>query len=337
MSRTHITACSFAFVLAALVGITNTVAHAAPRTFVASFGVDTNIAANCSLAAPCRGFTAAQTVTDNNGEIIVLDSAGYGTFTITKSISIIAPVGVYAGISVLFRDGVVIATTGVNVVLRGLNINSQNGGTGTGIVMAEGNSLVIENCVISNFGQQGIFVSAPAAVTVTDTTIRRNGVNGIYIQSGARGTITRAVVSGNGDAGIRVEGNTANTTTADIADSTMDGNLDGVVALSNTTAAAVKVSVRDSRAVRNSNYGLAAQSLFGAAVSLSVSNNIVSNNGTGIATVFTGATVIASGNTVTNNATNGFINSGGVFKSAGNNTVENNGANAGTITVVATQ
>ena len=92
-----------------------------------------------------------------------------------------------------------------------------------------------------------------------------------------------------------------------------------------------------SRAVRNSNYGLLARSGAGAAVTLSASNNIVSNNNHGIGATGGDAIVIASGNTVTNNVNNGFFNLGGTFKSAGNNTVENNSANVGTITVVATQ
>jgi hypothetical protein len=47
--------------------------HAAPRTFASPTGVDTN---PCSLAAPCRSFTAALAVVDTGGEVIVLASAG---------------------------------------------------------------------------------------------------------------------------------------------------------------------------------------------------------------------------------------------------------------------
>ena len=333
MSRTH----TLAVLLATIVALANTSAQAVQRTFVASFGADTNTAANCSLAAPCRGFAAAQTVTDNNGEIIVLDSAGYGAVTITKSIAIIAPTGVYGGISVFpGANGVTIATLGVNVVLRGLNINGQGGNRG--IEITADNSLTVENCVISNLTGNGILVNGVIDVNITDSIIRRNGARGINLQNGVTATITRAVVSANGSDGIRVEGNTASTTTtADIADSTMDGNVNGVLALSSNATALVKVSVRDSRAVRNANYGVAAESTAGAAASLSASNNVVSNNGSGIGLINAGATVIASGNTVTNNVTRGFINSSAVFKSAGNNTVENNGPNSGVITVVATQ
>jgi len=99
----------------------------AKRTFVASHGVDNP---NCSIVAPCRNFAAAITATSAGGEVIVLDSAGYGPVTTTKSISIVAPPGIYAGISVLAGNGVTIDAPGATVVLRGLSINSQGGANG---------------------------------------------------------------------------------------------------------------------------------------------------------------------------------------------------------------
>ena len=107
---------------------------------------------------------------------------------------------------------------------------------------------------------------------------------------------------------------------------------------STTNATAViRVSVRDSRAVRNVSAGLSAQSNAAAAVSLSASSNIVANNGSGIDAFSAGTRVWASGNTVSDNAGAGLQNSSAVFESAGNNAVRNNGANNGIITVVATQ
>ena len=316
-------------------------AQAVQRTHVsAAFGADSNTASNCSAAAPCRFFAAAMSVTDPNGEVIVLDSGGYGAVTITQSVALIAPTGVYAGISVFpAANGVTIATAGINVVLRGLSINGQGGNNG--INMTAGNSLTVENCVISNLTQDGIFVTGVTNVNITDSMVRRNGF-GILLLNGVKATITRAVVSGHAGAsnsGIQVEGSVASTTTtADIADSTFDGNFHGVVALSFNATAVVKVSVRDSRAVRNANYGLIAQSYFGAAVSLSASNNIVANNYIGISAFDAGAKVWASGNTVSDNAGTGLQNNFALFETAGNNAVRNNGTNIfGTITAIATQ
>src|SRR6266446_6939880 len=72
-------------------------ALANPRTFVSGLGSDSNPG---TLASPKRTFASALTVTDAGGEIVVLDAAGYGPVTINKSVSIISPPGVYAGINV---------------------------------------------------------------------------------------------------------------------------------------------------------------------------------------------------------------------------------------------
>ena len=313
-------------------------AQAVQRTHVsAAFGSDANTATNCAAAAPCRFFTAAMSVTNPNGEVIVLDSGGYGAVTITQSVALIAPTGVYAGISVFpGADGVTIATAGVNVVLRGLSINGQGGNSG--IYMTAGNRLTVENCVISNLGQYGISVNTAATVRVTDSIVRDNGASGITLQNGVKATITRAVVSGNvGNVGIFLVGNTPSTSTVDIADSTVDGNFYGIYARSTVSTAILKLSVRDSRILRNLSVGLGVESNAGAAASLYASNNMVSNNRDGLFVYGAAAKVISTGNTVTGNTRAGFY-AAGVFESAGNNTVRDNGAaNVGTITVIAAQ
>src|SRR6266550_2790509 len=81
---------------------------AAPRTFVASTGVDSN---PCSLTAPCRSFGAAVVLTNAGGSVIVLDSAGYGPVTITQSVSLIAPDGIYAGITASSGNAIAISGT----------------------------------------------------------------------------------------------------------------------------------------------------------------------------------------------------------------------------------
>ena len=316
-----------------------TTAHAVQRTHVsAAIGDDTNTVTNCTPVAPYRTFQKAMTVTDSNGEVVVLDSGGYGAVSINQSVSLIAPTGVYAGISVFSgASGVSIATPGVNVVLRGLNINGQGGGNG--IIMTAGNKLTVENCVISNLGSTGIGIFGDITLRVTDTIIRDNGNSGILLINGAHGVITRATLSGNIGNGIRIEGSLAGSiTTADIADTTVDGNTGaGVLAFSNNGTAVVNVSVRDSRAVRNVAAGIAANAA-GGITNLSVSNNIVSNNDKGIVGMNTGTRILASGNTVSNNSSFGLQNNGGLFETTGNNAVRNNGTNKdGAITVIAAE
>jgi len=145
------------------------------RTFVASTGNDVNL---CSLAQPCRGFARAMTQTGPSGEVIVLDSAGYGPVTITKSVSLIAPAGIYAGITVSSGDGITVNAPGATVVLRGLSINGQGGFSGVNLLSAA--RLRIESCIISKMAVDGVMHSAPGAeLIVLDTIIRDNGGSGI--------------------------------------------------------------------------------------------------------------------------------------------------------------
>jgi hypothetical protein len=158
------------------------------RTFVASYGLDTN---PCSLPAPCRGFQAAINAVAAGGEVVALDSAGYGAMEIHKSLSVIVPPGVHAGLSPATgiplpgypgHYGVVlidIQDTDV-VVLRGLNINHQGTVTG-GIewISANGGAVHIENVVVNGF-PEALYVEAPTAkVFIKDFILRGNGV-GIY-------------------------------------------------------------------------------------------------------------------------------------------------------------
>src|SRR6185369_8943668 len=108
-----------ASVFAAMLVTAGPALAAGQRSFVATGGVDNPV---CSLAAPCRSFGAAVTATNAGGEVIVLDSGGYGPVTITKAIALIAPPGVYAGVSVLSGDGVTVTTSaaGDRVTLDGL-------------------------------------------------------------------------------------------------------------------------------------------------------------------------------------------------------------------------
>src|SRR4051794_38038969 len=61
-------------------------AHAqATRTWVSGVGDDAN---PCSRTAPCKTFAGAISKTSNNGIINCMDDGGFGTVTITKSITI---------------------------------------------------------------------------------------------------------------------------------------------------------------------------------------------------------------------------------------------------------
>jgi hypothetical protein len=161
------------------------------RTFVSGAGADTN---PCSLASPCRTFAQAISVTNSGGEVVALTSAGYGPFTISKAVTVEAPAGVYAGITVTSGSGIVISA-GPNdtVILRGLTINNQSAGI-TGILFSGGNTLHVESCVVNGFNGsgEGIAIGAPGNVFVEDTIARANGT-GIVVGSASAGAVNVAM------------------------------------------------------------------------------------------------------------------------------------------------
>ena len=193
-----------ALALAVVVGVP-AYAAAPQRTFVASYGNDANA---CTLTAPCRGFQAAINAVAAGGEVVALDSGGYGTMEIRKSVAVVVPPGIHAGLSptvgiplpgfpgqstVVLID---IASTDV-VSLRGLNINRQGSVTG-GIdwISPAGGIVYIENTVVSGFPNEGLFMSAlsQATVFVKDSVFRSNGY-GIYVRRAAAASgLNRVIV-----------------------------------------------------------------------------------------------------------------------------------------------
>jgi len=279
----------------------------AQRVFVRSNGADSGI---CTLNAPCRSFTFAMTQVDPGGEIIALDAAGYGTVIIDKSVTIATNPGFFAGISASTGTAITIATGGVDVVLRGLNVNGL--GATTGISMTAGSSLTVENCVVSGFSANGIVVNAPADVRILDTTVRGNGVeieaDGIRIMGGAFATLNNVRMSNNTASGLAVLDGGDVTTIAIVTDSDSSGNSGNGFGATTISTGAARLSIRESSASGNF-YGVYSGSAVNAQVSIGNS------------------TVV--GNTV------GLFNLGAVLETYGNNLIRYNAAtSSGTITPV---
>jgi len=269
---------------ALLLTATNVAAITAQRTFVSGSGVDNP---DCSIVRPCRGFAAALTATTAGGEIIVLDSGGYGRLTITKSISIIAPPGIYAGVSVAAGfDGVTVNAPGATVVLRGLSINGL-GGSGNGILVQQAGRIRIEGCVVSNMGAVGIYHRAPGAeMIVLDTIVRdtadtglalaaasasivldhvrseHNQFTGIYVAHvvGAmtvRAAIADSVFAQNGGNGIWADAFSGATTTILVERSLIAGNgLRGFYATAGAAGANEEITLARNSFVDNSSYAV---------------------------------------------------------------------------------
>src|SRR6266571_6806435 len=76
----------------------------ATRTWVSGVGDDAN---PCSRTAPCKTFAGAISKTATNGEIDCLDPGGFGTVTITKSITIDGITGL-SGIAASLTTGIIV-------------------------------------------------------------------------------------------------------------------------------------------------------------------------------------------------------------------------------------
>jgi len=276
------------------------------RTFVSISGSDANTAVNCAPTTPCRTFAAALGVTSSGGEIVVLSSGGYGPVTIGQSVSITAPDGIYAGISVAAGAGITVATAGVSVALKGLTING-TGGT-YGIYMTNGSALTVVNCVIAGFGNSaaadaGIYVKAGIEARLINVLVRDN-FNGIYLDGGAVSTIAQSQVLGNLGTGI-------------------------VVANTNTGGSSVTIAYLSDTLVNGNAAGVTASGSSSTATGYAYASNVVASGNTDSGFEATANGTLVAGNCVAmNNGQYGLLNSGGVIDSAGNNTASGNGLGA---------
>ena len=357
----------FRLFLAAVLAVTSAPAFAAAqRTFVASYGLAANTAFNCSIAKPCRAFSDAIGVTNPGGEVIVLDSAGYGPVSITQSVSIIAPPGIYAGISVFNTEGVYINNG--SVVLRGLSIIGQGSNLNTnGIFVFDATEVHIEGCVISNLSDSGIQINpfqGQPKVFIKDTILRSNGLKGIFVANGdaVEVYVRDTVISRNGygllssvPAGVsvvagsatfdhvRIESNVGNglEVRADsgaavraitFRDGVISGNSD-VGALAEASTGRSHMTIDHSLVERNGAEGVLAEG--GGTVTGSIARTTITNNASDGIAVLSGAStaVVVSENTITHNGGCGLNRSSGVLRSRGDNTIADNGCvTSGTIT-----
>jgi len=148
-------------------------AHAqATRTWVSGVGDDVN---PCSRTAPCKTFAGAISKTAANGEIDCLDSGGFGTLTITKSIIVVCD-GVIGGVLAAGTNGFIINTpAGGKVTLAGLDIDGA--GTGLdGVRIIGATRVFIDRSTIRNFTGEGVDMVGPdgARLVIQDSTITGN-------------------------------------------------------------------------------------------------------------------------------------------------------------------
>lgn len=179
--------------------ISNQPTHAqATRTWVSGVGDDVN---PCSRTAPCKTFAGAISKTAINGVINCLDSGGFGSLTITKSVSIVCN-GAIGGVLASGVNGLVISTPpGGKVTLEGLDIDGA--GTGLdGVRIVGGAKVFINKSTIRNFTGDGIDMVGPdgTRLVLQDSTIIGNN-GGISIGGAGvgnnRALLIRTIIENN--------------------------------------------------------------------------------------------------------------------------------------------
>ena len=298
------------FTFALLVLLADAAAQGQARTFVSSAGSDAN---DCSRPSPCRNFQRAHDVVIAGGEVVALDSAGYGSVSITKSVTITGE-GVHAAATSPSGGGnaVTVNGAGITVVLRNLQVQTHPGSVGgTGIFARNFAVLHIEGCTV-RAASTGVFVfpnpadGTPARkVFVKDSILRNNGGSGIFLANAA-------------DTGTLI---------ATIERTRMENNNSG------GDFRFAKVTLRDCLASGNTFTGILASQ----GSEVNVESCVSTYNGNHGMAAFDGGIMRVSHSTATNNTQFGFRNdAASTFESRENSTVRGNGLGnvSGTITPI---
>lgn len=274
----------------------------ASRTWVSGVGDDAN---PCSRTAPCKTFAGAISKTAANGKINVLDPAGFGAVTITKSITIEAD-GAPAGILAAGTNGIIInALPADHVTLR--NIKLEGFVTGlNGIRVNSGGTVLIDNCVIEDFGDNAILVGNTSAtkVVIRNSVLRRSGnlaseaLLSVLPSAGipAQVTVENSTLFATGN-GIRIAGDVEfNVRNSVLTGGALDGfllvDVDGI-----STGWAENVQISD--------FGGSGISVNGSDSMLRVVDSTITNNAAGLA-IGSGGQIISFGdNRLAGNVANG--------------------------------
>jgi hypothetical protein len=281
------------------------------RTWVSPAGLDTN---PCTREQPCRNFAAAITAVAAGGEVVAMESAGYGPVTITKSVTLVAPAGVHAAIAPSSGNAITVTAADTDhVVLRNLYLNSQ--GASNGIDADTMAALYVDGCVVSGFSETGIRfdpATAGGRLYVIDTTVRRSGGTGIYVLgTGIRATLDSVILPGN-YTGVYVV-----SAEATIRESVVSGGGNP-----GFWASFAKVVIENSVSASNL-FGFYATSGLITMSRCAATSNVEA----GVAADGTGSTIYVSDSTIAANATGVAAFLSGIVTSRGNNTLQANNSN----------
>lgn len=310
-------------VAAALLAASDPAVAAGQRSFVsAASGVDNPA---CSIGSPCRSFGAAITVTNAGGEVIALDSGGFGPVTITQSVSIIASPGVYAGISVFSGNGVTVTTGASDTVkLEGLTVNNQ-GASGDGVRFDGAGTLAVERVEVSGFqaGAAIRFVPVATSSLVGSDLRMRDSLVGLWVDGGPSSVGAKVTLDGvhaqrHGQIAVYlVNSINAVVRNAVLAHSLLAVNVDGFAG----TAQNVTLEGCD---ISNNGVGVYPSNLPTVQAFVAITHSVIASNETGLSAGTNSVTRLAA-STITGNAQG--ISGSGTVESQGNNFIFGNALN----------
>jgi parallel beta helix pectate lyase-like protein len=290
---------------------------AVQRTFVsAASGNDAN---PCSRPQPCRNFAAAIVQTDANGEVVALDSGGYGVVTIAQSVSLVAPKGVHAGITAFSGTSVTVnAGNTAQVSLTNLSLHSLGGATG--IDANTVSDLYIDHCAVNGFTTTGILfdpTNSGARLHLSDSTVE-NGNTGIRVAGPAHRAALDSVQLINNHLGLDADGGGGQVTVRkSIATGTLTTTSTGGAGFYSHSP--MKLAIEDSVATLH-DYGFYTS---GGGIMI-VTRCAASSNTYGLAAFLAGSTIYVSDSTIAGNGTGVGLFSSGIVISRDNNTLQAN-------------
>ena len=138
----------------------------------------------------------------------MLSSGGYGPVVVDRSVAIIAPAGVHAGITVFTGAGITIATPGITVKLRGLTVGGQGGSNGVNYTAGE--RLIVEDCTFANLLNDGIRIEGEGLRgSISNSRFENITESGIHARNGAQISVDRGAFVG-GNSGVSAYSDTGN-------------------------------------------------------------------------------------------------------------------------------
>jgi len=269
-------------------------AHAGSQ-FVASNGTNSG---NCTRTAPCATLDQAVNNAGVNDTVFCVDGVVGSALSITKSVDIdcsagravLRDVGIN-GAAITINISVSPSDTFRTVRLRGISVIGVGGNSRfipKGIDIVSAAAVYIENVVVSDMAQQGIFDERTGGQTklfITDTIIRNNGGTGVAIGSQGPSTIVldnvrsenntygigaaagnnvvinRSVISGNSNAGV-------------------DGDTGAQITVDRSIISHNNIGVQSNSSVRLSDTSIAFNATAISGGTGSFGNNRLSGNGT---------------------------------------------------------